>query len=58
VRDAHKRVDPKLEPVPGASEHHVACLLDSSVRRKLWSELREGVKPEEAREDVMEEEAV
>ena len=26
------------------------------MRRKLWSELRDGVKPEVAREDVMEEE--
>jgi peptide/nickel transport system ATP-binding protein len=58
VREAHKRVDPKLEPVAGSPDHQVACLLDSSVRRKLWSELREGVKPQDAREDVMEEEAV
>jgi peptide/nickel transport system ATP-binding protein len=56
VREAHKRVDPKLEPVAGNPGHQVACLLDSSVRRKLWSELREGVKPQDAREDVMEEE--
>src|SRR3954471_13085054 len=53
VREAHKRVDPKLEPVAGSPDHQVACLLDSSVRRKLWSELREGVKPQDAREDVM-----
>src|SRR3954467_1869827 len=57
VREAHKRVDPKLEPVPGAPAHEVACLLDSTVRRKLWSELREGAKPEAARADVLEEEA-
>src|SRR4051794_25198354 len=53
VREAHKRVDPKLEPVAGSPNHEVACLLDSSVRRKLWSELREGVKPQDAREDVI-----
>src|SRR4051812_36834574 len=58
VREAHKKVDPKLEPISGDPNHEVACLLDSSVRRKLWSELREGVKPQDAREDVMEEEAV
>jgi peptide/nickel transport system ATP-binding protein len=58
VREAHKRVDPKLEPVAGNPGHEVACLLDSAVRRKLWGELREGVKPQDAREDVMEEEAV
>src|SRR4051794_37235080 len=58
VREAHKKVDPKLEPVPGNAQHQVACLLDHGTRRKLWSELREGVKPTQAREDVMEEEAV
>src|SRR5690348_9982563 len=58
VRDAHKRVDPKLEPLPDNPQHEVACLLAPEVRRKLWSELRAGVKPEVAREDVMEEEAV
>jgi peptide/nickel transport system ATP-binding protein len=58
VRDAHKRVEPTLEPVPGAPGHQVACLLDSGTRKKLWSELREGVKPEAAREDVMEEKAL
>src|SRR3954465_11657495 len=58
VREAQKRIEPKLEPVPGTPDHQVACLLDASVRRKLWSELREGVKPQDAREDVMEEEAV
>jgi peptide/nickel transport system ATP-binding protein len=56
VREAHKRIDPSLEPVPGAPNHQVACLLDSNVRKKLWSELRRGVAPEAAREDVMEEE--
>ena len=42
---------------PGPPGHQVACLLDSGTRKKLWSELRQGVKPDEAREDVMEEEA-
>src|SRR3954469_2514787 len=56
VREAHKRIDPKLEPVPGNPNHDVACLLVPEVRRKLWSELREGVKPDDARSDVMEEE--
>src|SRR6476659_8651389 len=54
VQEAHKKIDPKLEPVPGSATHQSACLLESSVRRKLWSELREGVKPEAAREVVME----
>src|SRR3954471_7205603 len=30
VREAHKKVDPKLEPVPGSPRHEVACLLDST----------------------------
>ena len=29
VRDAHKRIDPKLEPVTGDPGHSVACLLSS-----------------------------
>ena len=58
VRDAHKRTDPKLEPVSGSSEHEVACLLAHETRRKLWSELQQGIKPEVARHDVMEEKAL
>jgi len=44
--------------VPGQPGHEAACLHDTNTRKKLWSELRQGSKPEEAREDVMEEEAV
>jgi peptide/nickel transport system ATP-binding protein len=55
VREAHKRIDPKLEPVPGRPGHEVACLLEPQVRRKLWSELQQGVKPGDARQDIMEE---
>jgi peptide/nickel transport system ATP-binding protein len=44
----HARIDPALEPVPGESEHHVACLLESEVRRSLWAQLREGNTPQEA----------
>jgi peptide/nickel transport system ATP-binding protein len=57
VRDAHRRVEPTLEPVAGDPDHQVACLLDSATRRKLWDELQRGVKPEEARKDVIEEAA-
>jgi peptide/nickel transport system ATP-binding protein len=57
VREAHKKVEPTLEPVAGQPGHLVACLLDTNTRKKLWSELRQGAKPEEAREGVMEEEA-
>jgi peptide/nickel transport system ATP-binding protein len=55
VRDAHKRVDPTLEPVAGNPDHLAACLLDSGVRKQLWAELQSGKAPEEARRDVVEE---
>jgi peptide/nickel transport system ATP-binding protein len=58
VRDAHKKIDPKLEPVQGDGDHRVACLLDAATRRRLWSELQAGVMPDQAREDVIEEGAV
>jgi peptide/nickel transport system ATP-binding protein len=55
VRDAHRRVEPTLDPVDGDPGHQVACLLDTVTRRKLWEELQSGVKPAEARRDVIEE---
>src|SRR6201991_82361 len=58
VREAHKRVDPVLDPVPGSPDHEVASLLAPTTRRKLLAELSQGVKPEIARQDVIEEEAV
>src|SRR5207244_421398 len=36
VRDAHRRTDPPLEPLPGDSRHAVRCLLASEPRRALW----------------------
>jgi peptide/nickel transport system ATP-binding protein len=44
----HARIDPRLEPVPQASTHFVACLLTAQVRQRLWRELRVGRTPEEA----------
>src|SRR5206468_2481718 len=32
VREEHKRVDPKLQPVHGEAHHEVACLLSAEVR--------------------------
>src|SRR5215217_5344097 len=55
VRDAHRRIDPPLEPVEGDPSHKVACLLDSGTRKRLWEELQSGVTPKEARQDVIEE---
>ena len=45
----HARIDPALQPTPGEPEHHVACLLEADVRRRLWAELSEGHTPQEAR---------
>jgi peptide/nickel transport system ATP-binding protein len=53
VREAHKKVEPTLEPVNGDDSHKVACLLDAGVRKRIWDDLREGKRPEEARADVM-----
>jgi peptide/nickel transport system ATP-binding protein len=55
VREAHTRIDPALDPVDADPSHKVACLLDSGTRKKLWDELQAGVKPDEARKDVIEE---
>jgi peptide/nickel transport system ATP-binding protein len=55
VREAHTRIDPVLDAVDDDGNHKVACLLDSASRRRLWQELQSGVKPAEARKDVIEE---
>jgi peptide/nickel transport system ATP-binding protein len=55
VREAHRRTEPVLESVPGDNGHRVACLLDTGTRKRLWGELQAGVKPADAREDVMKE---
>jgi peptide/nickel transport system ATP-binding protein len=44
----HARIDPRLEPVPGEPNHHVACLLEADIRRRLWAQLRAGRMPQEA----------
>ncbi len=45
VQDEHRRVDPKLAPVPGQPDHQVACLLDPAVRTQIWQGLRAGRDP-------------
>jgi peptide/nickel transport system ATP-binding protein len=53
AREAHTRIDPMLEPVPGRGDaHQVACLLASDVRRRLWTALKAGEKPAEAVAEV------
>jgi peptide/nickel transport system ATP-binding protein len=49
VQEAHKRVDPRLEPVHGdggRGGHVSACLLGSGVRTQIWEGLRAGREPE------------
>jgi peptide/nickel transport system ATP-binding protein len=58
VRPAHQPVEPALDRVDGDERHRVACLLESSVRKRLWGELRNGTTPEAARRGVMEETGV
>ena len=53
VREAHKKIEPTLEAVNGDDGHRVACLLDGGIRERIWQDLREGKRPEEARADVM-----
>ena len=48
----HSRIDPALEPVPGAPEHFAACLLAPDTRRRLWAELDAGLQPEQALAEV------
>jgi peptide/nickel transport system ATP-binding protein len=52
VREAHKRVDPKLEPVAGRTDHDVACLLAPETRAGLWEHLSAGEGPDRARAAV------
>ncbi|MGI8429269.1 MAG: ABC transporter ATP-binding protein [Solirubrobacteraceae bacterium] len=50
VRDAHKRADPSLEPVPDDPGHEVACLLDHKVRAQIWQGLQAGNTPASLRQ--------
>jgi peptide/nickel transport system ATP-binding protein len=45
VRDRHKQIDPRLEPVPGDDGHEVACLLAPEERLRIWKGLQEGKAP-------------
>jgi peptide/nickel transport system ATP-binding protein len=54
VREAHKRIDPKLEPVAAEEHHEVACLLAPQVRVRIWNGLRSGEAPSSLRRYVSE----
>jgi len=49
VRKEHTQIDPQLEPVGGADDHSVRCLLPRATRRALWASLQAGEDPETAR---------
>jgi peptide/nickel transport system ATP-binding protein len=50
VEEKHRRVDPRLEPVPDDPGHEVACLLDAPTRARIWRGLRAGQTPAALRE--------
>jgi len=50
VLDAHRRVDPSLEPVPDQEGHEVACLLLHAVRAQIWQRLQAGNTPASLRQ--------
>jgi peptide/nickel transport system ATP-binding protein len=52
VRDAHRKTEPRLEPVEGEPGHDVACLLAPAIRRDLWRKLDAGAAPVQARAAV------
>jgi peptide/nickel transport system ATP-binding protein len=49
AREMHKRIDPKLEPVPNRPGHEVACLLEPEIRSGIWRGLEAGRAPSELR---------
>jgi peptide/nickel transport system ATP-binding protein len=52
AKPSHAELDPALEPVPGEPTHHVACLLASDVRQRLWAQLHAGRTPDQALADT------
>ena len=52
VQPEHMRIDPALEPALDDPGHHVACLLEPDVRRRLWQQLGAGRTPEQALVEV------
>jgi len=46
AQEAHKRIDPRLEPVASDPGHSVACLLAAPTRQRIWEQLQAGAEPE------------
>jgi peptide/nickel transport system ATP-binding protein len=57
VREAHRRIDPRLEAVPDEPGHEVACLLAPESRARIWRGLEAGQTPGELRRVVVEDRA-
>jgi peptide/nickel transport system ATP-binding protein len=55
VREAHRKIDPTLEPA--GPDHTVACLLPAETRRRIWAQLKAGATPDDVRDAVMKEPA-
>jgi peptide/nickel transport system ATP-binding protein len=53
VREAHRKTEPPLAPVPEDPTHQVACLLDSGTRKRMWRELEGGALPDAVRERAL-----
>ena len=49
AREAHRRIDPRLTPVPDEPGHDAACLLEVETRRRIWNGLKRGEMPAELR---------
>jgi len=49
VLEDHKRIDPRLEPIPDDSAHEVACLLSADIRARIWKGLEAGEMPSQLR---------
>ena len=47
ARGAQARSTRSSSRCPGSPSHEVACLLAPETRRKLWSELQQGIKPDD-----------
>ncbi len=50
VQEDHKRIDPRLDPVPDWPGHEVACLLPPSTRTRIWQGLQAGQAPASLRQ--------
>ena len=50
VQKRHRTVDPPLAPLPDDASHQVACLLEPTIRRRIWGGLKAGRDPASLRQ--------